>query len=100
MPSTSPERTWNVHGLTSGARLTPGRPAPATPADAEHLARADLERARLDLGRAADPAHVEDHVRAGRGTVGVELVDLAADHLLHELGLGGAGRQAGRHRGA
>ena len=67
-------------------------PGPDQPAEAEHLAGADLERDAADLGSRRRPRTSSSTRSVPAGAVGVEALDLAADHELDQL-VGGGGRR-------
>ena len=49
-------------------------------------------------GARAEASNLEQHVAVALRALGVELVDLAPDHVLDEGVLGRVGRQSDRHR--
>ena len=83
-----------VHAVDQPQQLR--APGAHEPADTDDLARTDLEAALLHARRARHVADVEHDLVGRRASAGREqLVDLAADHLLHELAARRVGREAG-----
>ena len=77
-----------------------GAPGADEPAEPDDLAGVDLEAHVADHRQAPGAAHLEQQAVRPDRPLGVQLLDLAADHVLDELVGRGRGRQAGRHRAA
>ena len=69
--------------LSSSVRPAPTRPPMPTTSPA-----CTSKRRRLDVRVPRDAAHLEQHVAAALLALGVQLPDLAADHVLDERVLG------------
>ena len=65
-------------------------------AEADDLARAHLKAGAPDRGEPPDVLHVQEDLVRARGALGIELLDLAADHQLDQPVDGSVRRQPGR----